>query len=93
MVKASKPFTFPRADAYLRLSELLKVDRVYELKLRAAYGEAGIQPQRYSRLVTLNSMAISGESALYLPAIARNPNLDVELSKEFEIGLDYGVKY
>ncbi|MGD9977881.1 MAG: carboxypeptidase-like regulatory domain-containing protein, partial [Bacteroidales bacterium] len=89
--KGSKPFTFPRADAYFRISDILKVDRIYELKLRTAYGQAGVQPDRYSRLVTLNSSPISGESALYLPAIARNPELDVELSKELEIGLDFGV--
>lgn len=90
--EGSKPFTFPRADAYLRLSELLKKDFIYELKLRAAYGEAGIQPNAYDRLITLRGESLSGRSLLHFPAISRNPLLSVEQTKEFEVGLDYGFK-
>ncbi|HUP13170.1 MAG TPA: hypothetical protein VM187_13175, partial [Niastella sp.] len=46
----SKPFTFPRGDAFVRVSALNfwnngKLGTILpEFKLRAAYGEAGIQP-------------------------------------------------
>jgi len=50
--EASKPFTFPRADGYLRLSKFAFWDglssAVPEFKIRAAYGEAGIQPVVYN---------------------------------------------
>ncbi len=50
--EASKPFTFPRADGYLRLSKLTFWEGISnvlpEFKVRAAYGEAGIQPVFYN---------------------------------------------
>ena len=53
--EGGKPFTFPRADAYFRIADLLKLEKVTELKLRGAYGEAGIQPDAYDRLITLSN--------------------------------------
>lgn len=88
--EGSKPFTFPRADAYLRLSEILEVDFINELKLRIAYGEAGIQPTRYSRIVTASTEILGNQVYLYLPSISRNPALQVENTRELEYGLDYG---
>ncbi len=87
----AKPFTFPRADAYLRLSEFLKRDFIGELKLRAAYGEAGIQPGRYARQITIAADVLGTAAYTYLPAVSRNPLLDVENTREFEVGLDYGI--
>lgn len=89
--EGSKPFTFPRADAYFRISEVLKKDFLYELKLRVAYGEAGIQPARYSRIITASTENLGNQVYLYLPSISRNPALNVENTKEFEVGLDYGI--
>ncbi|MBE0674794.1 MAG: SusC/RagA family TonB-linked outer membrane protein, partial [Bacteroidales bacterium] len=88
--EGSKPFTFPRADAYIRLSELLQVDFINELKLRVAYGEAGVQPTRYSRIVTASTENLGNQVYLYLPSISRNPGLQVENTREVEFGLDYG---
>ena len=49
---ASKPFTFPRADGYFRISKLSFWDNlagvVPDFKIRAAYGQAGIQPVAYN---------------------------------------------
>ena len=87
-----KAFVFPRGDVYFRLSELLKQDKIYDLKLRAAYGEAGIQPGAYDRFITLNSGNIGSGGYLALKATARNPLLDVEVSKELEAGFDLGVR-
>ncbi len=89
--EGSKPFFFPRADAYLRVSEILKNERIYDLKLRYAYGEAGIQPSAYDRMITAKSDLLGGGSYFYLPAISSNPKLGVEVSKESEFGLDFGI--
>ena len=52
--RGSKPFTFPRGDAYLRISELFeKPYRKKNFKIRGAYGEAGLHPNAYDRQVVL----------------------------------------
>ena len=85
----SKPFTFPRGTVYFRPSELLGNNGVIaDWKIRAAYGEAGIQPDRYQRQVTLNVAALGTGVALAQPTIASNPNLLVQRSKELEAGTD-----
>lgn len=83
-----KPFTFPRGNVYFRPSELLNVSWLSDWKLRAAYGEAGIQPPRFSRQVTLAPAQLGNANSLNLQGNARNPNLRVQLSKEFEVGTD-----
>jgi TonB-dependent starch-binding outer membrane protein SusC len=90
----SKPFTFPRGDVYFRLSALnfwnngglKKV--MPEFKIRSAYGEAGIQPGAYDRYITLNPTPLSGKIVFTTPITSTNPSLDVEVSKEFEVGSD-----
>jgi TonB-dependent starch-binding outer membrane protein SusC len=90
----SKPFTFPRGDVYLRPSSLdfwengglKKV--IPQFKLRSAYGEAGIQPGAYDRYLTLNPTPLSGKIVFTTPVTSTNPSLDVEVSKEFEVGSD-----
>ena len=90
----SKPFTFPRGDAYLRPSSLNfwsngELGRILpQFKIRAAYGEAGIQPGAYDRYITLNPTQFAGKVVFTTPVTSTNPNLDVEVSKEFEIGSD-----
>jgi len=92
--RGSKPFTFPRADGFLRISGfnfwnasgLSKT--ILEWKLRSAYGEAGIQPRPFDRYVTLGARPIGTSSALYIPGDQSNPDLNVEVSKEFEAGTD-----
>jgi TonB-dependent starch-binding outer membrane protein SusC len=94
----SKPFTFPRGDAYVRLSSFNfwqdnKVGSVItEFKLRAAYGEAGIQPRPFDRYLVLNTANLGTNVAFTFPTSNPNPNLDVEVSKEFEVGTDISVK-
>jgi TonB-dependent starch-binding outer membrane protein SusC len=93
----SKPQTFPRADAYFRPSTLSifknnKIaDIISEWKVRMAYGEAGIQPGVYQRQITLNNSSIGNVGAYSLPYATNNPSLNVELSKEFEIGTDLSL--
>lgn len=94
---ASTPQTFPRGDAYLRVSELgiFKNSAISttleDFKLRAAYGEAGIQPRPFDRYITLNTGVIGAGNAFFFPLTQSNPNLNVEISKELEIGTDIGL--
>jgi TonB-dependent starch-binding outer membrane protein SusC len=95
----SKPFTFPRGDAFVRLSELgfwknnaALSNLIPEIKIRAAYGEAGIQPKPFDRYITLSTKNIGGNNAFYFGSKQSNPNLDVEVSKELEFGGDIVFK-
>ena len=94
----SKPFTFPRGDVYFRPSSFdfwknSALNNILpEIKLRAAYGEAGIQPKPFDRYVTLNTKNIGGSNVFYFPSAQSNPALNVEVSKEFEIGADMTFK-
>lgn len=102
---AKTPFTFPRGDAYLNLARLSFWNGIEttlpEFKIRAAYGEAGIQPlyyngdvqgsvpNHYARYTTLTPGNADG---LYFqtPGGVGNPNLQVERTKETEYGVDLG---
>jgi len=92
--QGAKPFTFPRGDAYVRLSGLNFWqkspinDILPELKLRAAYGQAGIQPQPFDRYVTITPTTVGNTTAFYYANQQSNPALGVEVSEELEIGTD-----
>ncbi len=95
--QGSKPFTFPRGDAYFRPSSLNfwkdgNLGNILpEVKFRAAYGEAGIQPRPFDRYITLNPGNVGTNLAFSLPTVQSNPNLKVEVSKELEIGTDINI--
>ena len=59
-----------------------------ELKFRAAYGEAGIQPKPFDRYPYLDTKNLGETTAFFTPALQPNPDLEVEVSREFEIGTD-----
>lgn len=92
--QGSKPFTFPRGDAYLNVSEFdfyknAKISNVLtDIKFRAAYGEAGIQPGAYDRFPILNTVSFGEQSGVSTPVVNANPELQVEVSKELEVGTD-----
>lgn len=96
--KGSKPKTFPRGDAFVRLSQLdfwknsRMNDAFSEFKVRAAYGEAGIQPRAFDRIPTISTQNIGNTVAFRSNINNPNPDLDVEVSKELEIGTDFSVK-
>jgi TonB-linked SusC/RagA family outer membrane protein len=95
--QGSKPFTFPRADAYIRPSSLdfwkkgFLGNLIPEFKLRAAYGQAGIQPGAYQRYVILGTANVGGTSAFTIPNQSGNPLLNVEVSRETEVGTDIAI--
>lgn len=90
----SKPFTFPRGDAYFRLSALNFWDQsgvgktILEWKLRGAFGKAGIQPQPFDRFPTLSTRTLGNTSSLFYGPNQSNPDLSVEVSSETEMGTD-----
>jgi TonB-linked SusC/RagA family outer membrane protein len=90
----SEPFTFPRGDAYFRLSGLKFWDNsgigktILEFKLRAAYGKAGIQPNAFDRYPVLNTRVLGNGIGFFYPTTSANPNLQVEVSAETEFGAD-----
>jgi TonB-linked SusC/RagA family outer membrane protein len=88
----SKPFTFPHFDGHINLGTFWKDGALGTtfpyLKLRAAYGEAGIQPNPYDRYPILTPSPIGQNSGYSVPQVSNNPNLNVEVTKETEIGTD-----
>jgi len=105
--QAKTPFTFPRFDGYLRVSEFGFWNSlrgvISDFKLRGAYGQAGIQPvnyfgatgvtlpNHYLRLVTLNSGAYTNGNYLNINSVSSNTKLNVENSIEKEYGFDLGL--
>jgi TonB-dependent starch-binding outer membrane protein SusC len=91
----SKPQTFPRFDAYFRPAQMnfwntlgSVANIVTDWKLRAAYGEAGIQPAPFDRYPVLKTRSFGGSQSLFFQNTLPNPDLNVEISKELEIGTD-----
>ncbi len=88
--------TFPRGDAFLNVSKFKfweggKISNIIsDFKIRAAYGEAGIQPGAFQRFPVLGAANLGPNSVFTFPVTTPNPNLNVELSKETEIGTDIG---
>ena len=91
----SAPFTFPHYNGYLNLSSFNFWDKVSGFipswKLRAAYGQAGIQPGAFDRYPVLNSQPTGNDLGYTNQTASRNPNLNVEVSSETEIGTDLGL--
>lgn len=92
----SSPFTFPHVNGFFNpssfdfwksgLSSVLNY-----FKVRAAYGEAGIQPGPFQRYPVLNQGDIGTTLTYSLPSTLNNPNLQVEVTKEFETGFDFSI--
>jgi TonB-dependent starch-binding outer membrane protein SusC len=92
--RGSKAFIFPRADAYFRVSELDFFKNspiagiIPEFKLRAAWGSAGIQPKPFDRYVTLGTRKVGDNIVFFNTPNQSNPDLEVEISTELELGTD-----
>jgi TonB-linked SusC/RagA family outer membrane protein len=88
----SKPFTFPHFNGYVNLQSFGFWDKISRaiptFKIRAAYGEAGIQPGPFDRYPVLNLQPTGNELAYTFQTQSRNPNLGVEVSSETEVGTD-----
>lgn len=95
--RGSKAFTFPHVNAYITPSAFNfwsnghMVDILPTFKLRAAYGEAGIQPGAFDRYPTLAQNNIGSQLGYSFAPTNKNPDLQVEVSKEFEAGTDFTI--
>ena len=89
--------SFPRGDAYLNVIKLPFIEKlrvantITDFKLRAGYGEAGIQPLPFDRFPTLGAANLGTTSVFRLSTSAPNPDLNVEISKETELGFDLSL--
>lgn len=61
---------------------------VNSLKLRAAYGESGRQPQAFTALRTFSPAVGPGGTSAVTPNTIGNPNLKPERGKEIEVGFE-----
>lgn len=88
-------FTFPHANGYVALSgfDFWKNSKLSNslsyFKIRAAYGEAGIQPGFGARYPGIDPRTVGTSLAYSLQTQARNPLIKVERTKEFEVGADF----
>jgi TonB-linked SusC/RagA family outer membrane protein len=90
----SKPFTFPHYNGYVNIHSFNFWEGarnfVSTFKIRAAYGKAGIQPGAFDRYPVLNSQATGNEGSYTNQVSRKNPDLNVEVSSETEVGTDIG---
>ncbi|WP_332369701.1 SusC/RagA family TonB-linked outer membrane protein [Spirosoma telluris] len=91
----STPFTFPHFDGHIAPLAFFKnstlANALPYFKLRAAYGEAGIQPGAFDRYPVLDQQNLGTGLTYAIQPTSNNPNLQVEVSKELEIGTDFTV--
>ncbi|GAB4045959.1 SusC/RagA family TonB-linked outer membrane protein [Spirosoma litoris] len=91
----STPFTFPHFDGHIAPLSFFKNSPISNtlsyFKLRAAYGEAGIQPTAFDRYPVLSQQNLGPGLVYTVPTTTKNANLQVEVSKELEIGTDFTI--
>lgn len=83
---------YPKYSASWVLSEepFWPLRVVNTLKLRAAYGESGKQPETFAALRTYAPEVGPGDSPAVRPDLIGNPDLGPERGKELEVGFDAG---
>jgi TonB-linked SusC/RagA family outer membrane protein len=92
-----KEIYYPSASVSWVLGEepwFPKTDLFSSLRLRAAYGESGRQPDFRDAITFNNAIAVIsplGEEAAFTPGGVGNTNLQPERSKEIETGFDVGL--
>ena len=91
----SKPFTFPHANVYVNPLSLFKNSAITNtlpyFKIRAAYGQAGIQPGPFDRFPVLDNKSIGQFQTYSIQQTSNNANLNVEVSTETEVGTDFSL--
>lgn len=90
---ASDFFTYPKGSLAINIHEFdfWNEDGVLSnLKLRGAFGSAGRFPIFSARFNAYPGTAIDGNSGLVSSSLRGNPNIQPELQKETEFGMDLG---
>jgi TonB-linked SusC/RagA family outer membrane protein len=85
--------TYPKVSASWVLSDepFFKVGWINALRLRAAFGESGIQPQTFAALRTYQAITTGSGDAGVSPQFLGNPALKPERSQELEGGFEAGM--
>lgn len=81
---------YPKVSASWVVSEepFWNLDAVNALKLRAAWGESGQQPEAFSAIRTFRPAPGPGEQSGITPENVGNPELEPEVGSEIEVGFD-----
>jgi TonB-dependent SusC/RagA subfamily outer membrane receptor len=81
---------YPKVSVAWVLSEepFFNIPRIGALKLRAAYGESGQQPESFAALRTFQPIPGPGEISAVSPSSLGNPDLGPERGHEVELGFD-----
>jgi TonB-linked SusC/RagA family outer membrane protein len=85
--------TYPKISGAWVLSEedFFEVDQVNTLKLRAAYGQSGQQPDAFVAIRTLSPVPGPDNVGTVTPDNLGNPDLGPEKGSEIELGFDAGL--
>ena len=85
--------TYPKLSASWVLSEepFFSVPLVSTLRLRAAFGASGQQPDAFAAIRTFSPIIGPGDTPAVRPNSPGNPNLGPERSEEFEAGFDAAI--
>lgn len=89
----NKYYTFPKAGVSVNLTRLniVKSELFDNLKLRAAYGQAGNFPAFQSRFTSLDPSHVTGLPGSLVSTQRGNSNIKAERQTEFETGLDFTI--
>jgi TonB-dependent starch-binding outer membrane protein SusC len=80
---------FPKVDVSYVISEHDFVpNAISTLRLRGAYGAAGMQPGTFDRVRTWSPTSAIGAQPAVIPGNLGNPDLKSEVTHEYEAGLD-----
>ena len=85
--------TYPKGSVSWVVNEMpfWNVDAIGTLRLRAAYGASGHQPDAFAALRTFQPVTISGGEGGVTPQFVGNPSLKPERGRELEMGFDAGM--
>jgi outer membrane receptor protein involved in Fe transport len=84
---------YPKVSASWVLSDesFFHVRWINALRLRAAFGESGQQPQTFAALRSYQAVTIGGSQAGVTPQFVGNPDLKPERGQEIEAGFEAGL--
>ena len=82
--------TYPKVSASWVISEepFWKLGAINTLKLRAAFGVSGLQPDVFTALRTFQPVTGTGDSPAVTPQLIGNPDLKPERGQELEAGFE-----